>query len=123
MQGNAERLRKVADIIEANPEHFDMQFWVAQDGRIEYCSNRQATRLAMETNIVSCGTTACLAGWAVHLWGAEADPDRCIIANGASILGLSDDDATRLFMSGNHNCRTAADAAEHLRNLAAECEV
>lgn len=43
---NKDLLLKVADAIEANPEHFDMENWF-QD--------------------TACGTAACIGGWALHL--------------------------------------------------------
>lgn len=54
---NKELLLKVADAIEANPEHFDMNAW------------------AEETP--SCGTTACIVGWALVAFngaGIDAAP-------------------------------------------------
>jgi hypothetical protein len=42
---NKELLLKVADAIEANPEHFDIENWFNM-----------------------CGTTACIVGWAWHIY-------------------------------------------------------
>lgn len=43
---NKKLLLEVADAIEANPKHFDMRTWFG---------------------ISTCGSTACIAGWAIHL--------------------------------------------------------
>lgn len=85
---DVERLRKLAEMIEAHPEHFDMDEWIGvakeRDGRtvIDMCI------LGAEV----CDTTACAAGWAISQWPADIpdfareqdDPE----VAGAMILGL-----------------------------------
>jgi hypothetical protein len=78
---NKPLLLKVADAIEANPQHFDMSLFTDD-----------------------CDTTACIAGWAVFLNSRYknfkkflAENDYSIPTRAASALKLTDDQASRLF--------------------------
>lgn len=75
MEVNSELLERIADHIEAEPEHFDMQFWEAEFG---------------------CGTVCCIAGWAVRLGlGQSIYGDN---RNGGDQCGRPDVEAARLVL-------------------------
>lgn len=78
---NKPLLLKVADAIEANPEHFDMSLFTDD-----------------------CDTTACIAGWAAFLSSRYkrletfiAKNDYSIATRATEVLQLTDDQAFRLF--------------------------
>lgn len=83
-----------------------------------------------------CGTTACIAGWAVAAFGPEdkkplvlkpvkdsQENTDAICCEAERLLGLDGDTACRLFMGGIHETRTPSDAAKVLRHLAKTGEV
>lgn len=123
MTMNHERILKVADVIEANPEHFSMNYFMSVDRKIdrgvmEWDGGRIGpleTSLLLQQDAYECGTTACIAGWAVWLWGAEVNPNLAVDDNAADILGLSKNVADALF--ANFDLDTAEKAASHLRNM------
>ncbi len=54
--------KKIYEIVTTHPESFDMAFW---------CENADIDldRLKPEDEVINCGTTMCIAGWAAHLAG------------------------------------------------------
>ena len=62
-QTPVERCRYVADLIEAHPENFNME-WFAQDADGSFGTER-ALYAGERPAITECGTTCCIAGWAV----------------------------------------------------------
>jgi hypothetical protein len=116
---NVERLNKVADMIQAHPEHFDMSNWVVVGEDRHYGSD---AAIAGSVDLFGCGTTACIAGWAVCLWPAEVMPDENVPTAAQRILGLDDYTAMALFMAPNASCSTADKAADHLRRMALDAE-
>lgn len=101
------RLMIVRDHIDRNPEHHNQTFW----GTVGY---------------YGCSTQMCVAGWASHLagdvmrFGIVDDYDHVKYLNevvdsdghawdvecrGQNLLGLSDDQVSALFYSGNENFR------------------
>lgn len=124
MTMNHERILKVADVIEANPEHFDMRRFMSVPGTLDRGPGVWAggdiglreTHLLVQQDAYECGTTACIAGWAVWLWGAEADTNLSVHENAADILGLSHAAAGTLFYN-IEGLTTAKKAADHLRNM------
>lgn len=118
MSVNVERLNKVADMIQAYPEHFDMTYWVrTPTGKDTHWV--RASDCAQE-DLSQCGTTACIAGWACNLWGADVDPGLDVQDAAAAILGLDEYEAYRLFYA---DFRDADHAADHLRRMALAAEV
>lgn len=106
---NKERLAKVADIIEENPENFDMKWWIAfYHEPSEYSDvpvwDADSTVKAVQTHGTECGTTMCIAGWACHLWGADSE-EPYVDDAAREILGLSESEARELFdgMQGNEH--------------------
>lgn len=115
---SAERLRKLADVMEANPEHVDMKQWIILPGRLYGSTVAEV----IGHDMTECGTTACAAGWAVWLWpGAiPADSVDGPISDAAQqLLGLTDDEAAVLFYGVND---TAEIVAGDLRDLATKRE-
>src|SRR5687767_2281501 len=120
---NHERMLKIADVIEENPDHFNMAYFAALqslkddegwfDGRI----GPHDTRLLIGANLHECGTTACIAGWAVWLWAADVNPQRTIDDEAAELLDLDMDTADELF--NNWDLHSAEIAADHLREMVA----
>lgn len=81
---NIELLKKVKQAILDNPEHFDMSSFF--DG----CDDDPKL-------LGKCNTTACIAGWAIHLSGCpvtELDLEHDL---GRDLLGLTEDQANTLF--------------------------
>jgi hypothetical protein len=92
---NAELCRQIADIIETTPAEFHMCGWVQKS---------------------ECGTTMCIAGWALRLtggnicedangpyfWDAQGEmSDKDIVEDAARALGLPLGSADRLFHGGH----------------------
>ncbi len=92
---NVDLLLQIADRIAKRPEAFDMGHW-------------------------DCGTTACIAGWALRLsgkqWGLAQDGHMYSAADAAQCLGLDESIADRLFLRTHwpddfNNARYKADKA------------
>jgi hypothetical protein len=107
---NRELFKKIDDIITSDPTRLDMGSW--------------------EDSTPECGTTRCIAGWAVHFAsnpGEGAWETRVRLADeldlagpswmrvGARLLGLDEHDADALFLQYGE-----AEAVEALRKLAAD---
>lgn len=116
MARNIELLTEVRDLIEADQSKLNMNYWVSIPAdTVEFNDGTTAK--------VSCGTTACIAGWAVQLNGDkllvneysdfEGDKylaEQCVARNGRVIdishraeklLGLSNYEADVLFGGTN----------------------
>lgn len=115
---NHERMLKVADVIEENPDHFDMKFFMKTGPDWTDRMGESSTRELVSADIYNCGTTACIAGWACWLWSAEVRHDKGVDDNAQHILGLSTDVADELFI--DFDLKTAKDAAAHLREMVRE---
>lgn len=93
MKRNEELFRKVADHIEAQPEHYDQEMWWQHK---------------------ECGTTACIAGWGISLTKQQSldacakrwdrmvqtwngNPADVVRDEAAECFGLTDSDARLLF--------------------------
>lgn len=101
---NTAMFREIADVIELNPHRHHQPSWSSADVR------DSVIKLPTGTKTVSCGTTQCVAGWAVALdeenyginhVGAAFNYTTNTRSNfteaGADILGLSETEANRLF--------------------------
>lgn len=121
---NHERMLKIADMIEEHPEHFNIKTFATvpalsdELGRTDGQMTARQTSLLLQADLFDCGTTACIAGWAVWLWAAEADPSRQIDDIAADILDLPNDVADDLFCTWS--LTDAAKAAAHLREMVAK---
>ena len=113
MARNIELLTKVRDLVIKTPDRLEMGSWgtVAED-LVEFDDGHKAK--------VSCGTTACVAGWAVQLHGYKFIVDAenreldgayfvtdCVAGNGRvmdidekarKLLGLTPEEADFLFL-------------------------
>lgn len=113
---NVQLLTKVRDLIKTEPAKLDMGLWGTTPTDVIKFKNGFAK--------VSCGTTACIAGWAVQLSGDKllvreedlctgwetdetTEVEYCIAGNGRSfliddraqkLLGLTSDETDVLFM-------------------------
>lgn len=129
MKRNVELLTKVRDLAVHEPAKFDMNTWVT--------IKRELINFPEDTSKikVECGTTACIAGWAVQLAGDKLLVDRyssirdgiyqttnsvakngrvCDIQSRAqNLLGLTEMETDILFFSGND------DAIGYLNDLIA----
>jgi hypothetical protein len=126
---NVDRLNKVADLIQQNPEHFHMGHWFGtlsgphfapHPALLDEAHNRREGAVVAAVDLFECGTTACIAGWACHLWEAEVDPTARIENNAARILGLDFSAADDLFYAFDLNTPDAA--ADRLRRMALDAE-
>lgn len=72
--GDPKVIREVADAIEGNRRHFDMERWFGARGTYQDSTVIKALRRVLrhpdEPN--TCGTSACIAGWAVALHPVRA---------------------------------------------------
>lgn len=121
MKRNIELLTKVRDLVEKQPEKLNMENWAWCD--VEWDFDGDGYK-----KVVDCGTTACIAGWAVQLHGYKFllhDGDQyaieCIARNGRvmnieykaqELLGLTDDEANSLFINTSKD-----DAVDRLNDL------
>lgn len=132
---NRERVLKLADVIEEHPENFYIGSWITipkdapgwleliEDSR-RYCSGSDQkvgmfTSAAAAADLASCGTTACIAGWAVYLWAAEADENKSVPSNAIRILDLNSEQRL-IFYAGSEAIPNAKTAAARLRQLVRE---
>jgi len=60
----AELLLAVADAIEANPDNYNQEDWIASDEVLQDAPQTKRFDALIEG---SCGTTACVAGWCVAI--------------------------------------------------------
>jgi hypothetical protein len=128
---NVELLKKVRDKITSDPEHWNQNFWGILDGEVVERTRKPLADRTPEFEI-SCGTTACIAGWACILSGEPmewrtAAPDyfqprllsatetvhgRDVSVRAAELLGLDEIDAGDLFHTYDHD-----EALERLNHL------
>lgn len=89
MERNTELMLQVADFIESHPEQHDQKNWFVdkKGGLVKYPTTTEIPE-------DRCGTTACVAGWAVVLSGI-----RCTYwwDGGRDVLGITQDEANFLF--------------------------
>lgn len=109
---NKTRMLELADAIEAAPKYkFDMNSFVGKF-RLDRIGRRQRRgdynyipdeQILSTLKAMSCGTSACIAGWAVHLHpraapsAASADGYYSVSDHAQAILGLTGDEAYELF--------------------------
>lgn len=104
---NRQRLLEVADRIEQKPDHFDMctffagptysNQWGSAPEKDQTLLPQLVTAIGCDILADVCGTTACVAGWAMILHRDEVDHHRSFPVNGADILGLDPEEASWLF--------------------------
>ncbi len=139
MSTNVKLLHKIADRIETDPAHFDLGFFAAPAGRVDVGDDCFYKRVVKDEPLPTCGTIACLAGWAI----IESDPElrrseritegdllKSIIADtgrlnslsdyAMGLLGITSDD---IFFADKWRMRrsgrpTAANVVKQLRLLA-----
>lgn len=102
---NVERLRELAGVLKEQPL-VDFPYSTGDD-TITGMSLEQAINLrpkGFNIGVWNCHTAACVCGWAVHLFGEQAQPGSMVARNvghfrnwGAELLGLTDDEADGLF--------------------------
>lgn len=115
MKQNTERLRLLADVIEARPEHFDMSLWY----RSKESVNGNPRRVS-DADATECGTTFCVAGWACYLWPediprTDSTDGNAWVHAGAAVLGLPRRTAKALFFATGYK---APEMAAILRRIA-----
>ena len=133
---NVENINKLADTLEEvhekNQELFDMGNWGDEMWKEVLRNMRTALKpvevegIALDDKIEHCGTSGCIAGWAVLLLGDGPPGNREMSNYAADLLGLDDDRvAGNLFTPGSDQLGgmsygdiTAGMAAEVLRDLA-----
>lgn len=111
---NSDMLRQVADAIEAEPRHFDIDYWFSSP------DEGQTGRISGIPLILSCGTTMCIAGHAVHQAKLKAkrakrkftSSETGIEPTAANLLKLPEAEARRLFMPSSWYIWTEASPYE-----------
>lgn len=135
---NSKMLYTIANIIETFPEHHNQDTWVNCNF---YLNDDNSSSVIYDGNRFSCGTTQCVAGWAVIIENGglkHQHPDGSLEFNngnslelsegsytdlayvyaGAEILGLEVDDARTLFMTTDIENYEAFDMPRVLREIA-----
>lgn len=129
-----ERLTKLGEVVQANPDRFDMSYWLELVSPIErtrktgLASVEELDQIGVDASTdrvlyegKECGTRACLAGWAVLLWSHELTPferrDLSIRDAAIHLLDLTYGEASDLFDASAHDNDPAV-AAEALAELA-----
>ena len=106
----SEAAKRVAHRIRTSPEGWDQLLWVSHPSTpftsfdFKGCHVYTAAAALNRIQAGDCGTTACVAGWAVieALDAGAGIPSHTHIRDAArSVLGLSSDDADDLFKSSN----------------------
>lgn len=108
---NRKMFYQIADIIECAPEKHDQKLYVTLKNGEDFVTD------IIGGHEVTCGTTQCIAGWAIQLEGDmvfaadialtydgcapdySVDPDE----EAAEILGLTEDEASTLFHTYNND--------------------
>lgn len=106
---NVELLTKVRDLIKTEPAKLDMGLWGTMPTDVIKFKNGFAK--------VSCGTTACIAGWAVQLSG-----DKLLVREEDLCTGWETDETTEVEFCVARNGRSFLidDRAQKLLGLVAE---
>lgn len=102
MAVNRELCRRILDAIDAEPDAFDMNAWAWTPQVLEGVDPEEADgAVLVEPGPLNvCGTTMCLAGWAVHLEGWKITNDAKATKDGlvqyvdvlaVDLLGIDDD--------------------------------
>ena len=103
---NIVRFKAVLEAIEDNPNNFDMSDWYIGE---EDAFNGEDFNTSLIEH--TCSSTACVAGWAVALFGTPEQRGQHDAEDAAAdILGLSHEEAADLFYSWGH--RDESDSAE-----------
>ncbi len=94
MKPNIPLFMKVCDTIMKHPTQFDITEW-------------------------DCGTTACIAGWALRLSGKSYNDKGLTSVDAADLLSIDHDQGYRLFMSPEamNLCRTAPEAVAFIHKF------
>jgi hypothetical protein len=107
LPAGAPLIDRVVDVIEHNPDAHDQGEWIAREGFEE--DGTPAPEVIVSADNFPCGTTACVAGWAVLLSGHSIRmPEGSNYAHGISdnraiaivaerLLKLTPDEAETLF--------------------------
>ena len=94
---NIELLRKIRSSILENPQNFDMSTWFdSEDGCDENLIGRGESCAVLD----QCGTTGCIAGWALHLT-KSINTGNTFWEQAQKILELSKNQAENLFYVNN----------------------
>lgn len=92
---NAELFRKIADVIEREPNLYDQtEFGFGSNN-----DDAKACHHIPPEQVNACGTSHCIAGWAVALTPPAKRPDADVFYAAKELLGLSINDAADLFWS------------------------
>jgi len=103
---NKERMLELAELLEnANPKHFHLGSWFGFHNQIRWSpvvsGDIKLSDLITDTNNqIGCGTTACIAGWAIAMkynFNAEHTPKEEIGREAAEYLGITEEQMYRLF--------------------------
>lgn len=103
-----ELLQRTKAAVLANPDHFDMDYWVAYDdkewvedghGHLLITGTDNVPSTPLLASLSHCGTTACGAGWIVALSGEKVTPGEPIALAAARLIEFTKftDDPCPLF--------------------------
>ena len=115
-----DRLLAVADIIEFTPERWDQGAWLIERSDFDVTVH-DIPRSAIAHGVKECGTTACVAGWAVALTPEVQMPVTAVHdweMAGAAALGLHENLAYELFDGTLSDYMTHVELADVLRLMA-----
>lgn len=118
MQPNIELINRVADHIERHPENHHQTSYYSAMGEVDADTLIEAIRIGP----MGCGTTCCVAGWAVRLASpaqverAKQGNDHDIDRVAANLLGMDHDDAYGLFMAVMTSTQNCVEILRHYAN-------
>lgn len=103
---NVELLLAIADMIEAEPKHWDLSDFLRVDWHAT--SWREKQSLTANEFYVRCDTAACVAGWATILASEPEDKIGSLdfLALGRRALEITAAEANRLFYASRHSVWT-----------------
>lgn len=95
MKPNVDALRAIREMVVKHPEHFVMDTWFREvqvdadgyDDRLDYGLADLTALPTVDDFVLTCGTSACIAGWAMLLYRQEL-PDHPHESDVIKLLGV-----------------------------------
>ena len=118
MPVNSELFRKIADVIEHNPDGYNQRKW----GFGVHDNDAKACRHIPADQVHTCGTSHCIAGWAVALTPVDQRPAGEVSFAARELLGLGESESHFLF-APNWSPKEGVTVPGELRRIAEQQSV